>query len=135
MENPIKMDDLGVPLFLETPISSQQNQRSDVVSPGVICSKSKSRSKTHDAAGCIVLMMRQFVSSFWCLNVCSSCDVYISVMSHYEQLALRTQDPIKKRHIFPRLLGFGILKPLPKDARNTTMVCIFPRGLCWKSDP
>ena len=25
MENPIKMDDLGVPLFLETPISSSQN--------------------------------------------------------------------------------------------------------------
>ena len=24
MENPIKMDDLGVPLFLETPISSMQ---------------------------------------------------------------------------------------------------------------
>ena len=23
MENPIKMDDLGVPLFLETPISTQ----------------------------------------------------------------------------------------------------------------
>ena len=34
-----QMDDLGgPPLFLETPISSQQNQRSDVVSPGVICS-------------------------------------------------------------------------------------------------
>ena len=31
MENPIKMDDLGVPLFLETPIciySSQKNFRS-----------------------------------------------------------------------------------------------------------
>ena len=24
MENPIKMDDLGVPLFLETPISTQE---------------------------------------------------------------------------------------------------------------
>ena len=26
MENPIKMDDLGVPLFLETPISQYLNQ-------------------------------------------------------------------------------------------------------------
>ena len=26
MENPIKMDDLGVPLFLETPICSQNSQ-------------------------------------------------------------------------------------------------------------
>ena len=28
MENPIKMDDLGVPLFLETPIVSSQNHGS-----------------------------------------------------------------------------------------------------------
>ena len=26
VENPIKIDDLGVPLFLETPISDQQNK-------------------------------------------------------------------------------------------------------------
>ena len=28
MENPMKMDDLGVPLFLETPICSQVNRGS-----------------------------------------------------------------------------------------------------------
>ena len=30
MENPIKMDDLGVPLFLETPMSSFQNFKAPV---------------------------------------------------------------------------------------------------------
>ncbi len=35
MENPIKMDDLGVPLFLETPIGSCLNTGKSVDSQGL----------------------------------------------------------------------------------------------------
>ena len=36
MENPIKMDDLGVPLFLETPIYSDQGHKSRVLLQNIL---------------------------------------------------------------------------------------------------
>ena len=36
MENPIKMDDLGVPLFLETPIYSDQSHKSRVLLQNIL---------------------------------------------------------------------------------------------------
>ena len=35
MENPIKMDDLGVPLFLETPISQLVHHISSIMDPNL----------------------------------------------------------------------------------------------------
>ena len=41
MENPIKMDDLGVPLFLKTPISFRDAQPSQIFHPPLPPQKKK----------------------------------------------------------------------------------------------
>ena len=40
MENPIKMDDLGIPLFLETPTSILGKKEEPLIETSAICSKS-----------------------------------------------------------------------------------------------